>query len=561
MGGVEDGAVMRLRLAKAFIYRGKGTSYNAGFLHQLLFLSPESRTTRTFLPFETRSTVLGWYTNMALYSVSTIAGALAALVSSAVHAAVSLTSAPTSHSAISCGDNSTEWQQCNSYAGNINVNRHEYPNDTLFFWAFEKEDGSLTADNSTEPWAVWLQGGPGTSSLYGLFTENGPMHVVPNEKRLTKNKHAWNNLIDYIWVDQPVGVGYSTAERHGYVKGQDQIGTDFVGFLSNLVQVFPSLATRPFYLTGESYAGRYIPYIAKTLFSMPDPPVKLAKIMVGDPAFGSVDEFKTMPTLSLIETYPQLIAYDTEVYDYFKEQAHLCRLDLNLSYPQTGGKFPTIKLRHGQKQKFESGTLDEDPNMADDPFQAQTSQRFFSSSYNGFLSEVQGYFAKRPGSGIAPRREDREQAREAWKRNLNLSGGAKGKGTIDPWYGCFVWEEIVGYAVNFTYPWSETQEYYDFDVPDVLKPRPAIDPSFFLNNPTVREAIHAPAQNWTHSIKYPWGSKNGSSDPSPEPMVFFDELATNMTNNGVHMIIYVGNDDGISPHFGTEVTIQVRSSA
>lgn len=35
-------------------------------------------------------------------------------------------------------------------------------------------------------------------------------------------------------------------------------------------------------------------------------------------------------------------------------------------------------------------------------------------------------------------------------------------------------------------------------------------------------------------------------------MVFFDQLATNMTNNGVHMIIYVGNDDGISPHFGTE---------
>lgn len=35
-------------------------------------------------------------------------------------------------------------------------------------------------------------------------------------------------------------------------------------------------------------------------------------------------------------------------------------------------------------------------------------------------------------------------------------------------------------------------------------------------------------------------------------MVFFDELATNMTNHGVQMIIYVGNDDGVSPHFGTE---------
>lgn len=41
-------------------------------------------------------------------------------------------------------------------------------------------------------------------------------------------------------------------------------------------------------------------------------------------------------------------------------------------------------------------------------------------------------------------------------------------------------------------------------------------------------------------------------------MTFFTELATNATNNDVRIITYVGNDDGISPHFGTEVTIQVR---
>ena len=40
-------------------------------------------------------------------------------------------------------------------------------------------------------------------------------------------------------------------------------------------------------------------------------------------------------------------------------------------------------------------------------------------------------------------------------------------------------------------------------------------------------------------------------------MLFFTELATNATQHGVHIITYVGNDDGISPHFGTEVTIQV----
>jgi hypothetical protein len=49
-----------------------------------------------------------------------------------------------------------------NWAGNIPVNRANHPNDTLFFWAFEKEDGSLTRpanDQSDEPWGIWMNGG------------------------------------------------------------------------------------------------------------------------------------------------------------------------------------------------------------------------------------------------------------------------------------------------------------------------------------------------------------------------------------------------------------------
>ena len=46
-----------------------------------------------------------------------------------------------------------------SFAGNIPVNRAGHPNDTLFFWAFEKANGSLTSTSSTDPWLIWLQGG------------------------------------------------------------------------------------------------------------------------------------------------------------------------------------------------------------------------------------------------------------------------------------------------------------------------------------------------------------------------------------------------------------------
>ena len=76
---------------------------------------------------------------------------------------------------------------------------------------------------------------PGSSSMDGLFNENGPLRVALQDgdttgKKLimTPNSYSWTNLTDMFYVDQPVGTGYSTADRHGYVADQDQVGEDFV---------------------------------------------------------------------------------------------------------------------------------------------------------------------------------------------------------------------------------------------------------------------------------------------------------------------------------------------
>ncbi|KAJ6607825.1 alpha beta-hydrolase [Mycena sp. CBHHK59/15] len=403
-----------------------------------------------------------------------------------------------------------------SFAGNVGVDRPNHPNATLFFWAFEKANGTLTGSAAdTDPWIIWLNGGPGSSSMIGMMTENGPLQVT-GDYSIVQNNFSWNKLADTFWIDQPVGTGYSTSDATGYVPDEDQMGRDFVGFLTNLVKIFPSLANRPLHLAGESYAGTYIPYITKTIFSTPNPPVNLTKMIVGDGTLGSGATFEQVPTLTTIETYPQLISYDPDVFDYFKTQEHLCGYDLNFTYPQNG-HFPPYATRR--------------------------------SAQNGRISK-----ASRSAKRELVRREER---RQSWKRSLE----GRANGTLDPYYGCFIYFELLDYATNFSFPWSSPLGGIDvYNIPDALNPEVPSDPTVFMNDKKTRAALHAPtSKNWTQSFNFPFGgTANGTSfnDPSPEPMVFLSDLATNATARGVGIVFYSGNDDSLVPHRGTEVVIQ-----
>ncbi|THH11307.1 hypothetical protein EW145_g733 [Phellinidium pouzarii] len=459
-----------------------------------------------------------------------------------------------------------------NWAGSITVNRTNHPNDTLFFWGFESRSGSLTAgadENSSEPWAIWLNGGPGASSILGLLLENGPIHVDVGGS-LVPNNESWDKLVDYIWVDQPVGTGYSTAESDGgYIEDEDQMGQDFLNFLNNLVKVFPSLGTRPLLLTGESYAGTYIPYITKAIFSTPNPPVNLNKIAIGNGGMGSESEYEELPALSVIETYPQLIGYDTDVYNYFKEQAHLCGYDFNLTYPQNG-KFPPVGPA---------------TQPTDEARAAELLSKSAALTRQNLVAIANG--TPRPAAGLVRRshppsvREvrEREHRRSAWKaekkamRKRDLTGRANG--TIDPYYGCFLTSEVMDYALNFSLPWNLSSEvviesqdafgpFNPYNIPDARAPPSILDPTIFLNDNQTRTALHAPtSKNWTLQITYPFNSSeqiaanaNPFGDPSVEPVAFFDELASNATERNVSVIIYVGNDDSVVPHFSSEISIQ-----
>ncbi|KAJ7831716.1 alpha/beta-hydrolase [Mycena olivaceomarginata] len=436
-----------------------------------------------------------------------------------------------------------------NFAGNIPVNRAGHPNNTLFFWAFEhaSKNGSLTAPadaNNTDPWIIWLQGGPGSSGMIALTTENGPIHLQPNNSWFI-NEFSWNSLADTIWVDQPVGTGFSTSDSTGYVPDEDQTGEDFIGFLSNLVKVFPSLATRPLFLTGESYAGMYIPYITKHIFQHSNPPVNLRKIAIGDGSLGSQATVEHLPILNVIETYPALIGYDQQVFEFFREQTHLCGFDLNLTYPQNG-HFPTLNLIRPTQHLALSQSLLEPTEDRARTLQKTASARF---------TELHGRDALFKRSDFHERREAEHQQ---WKRDLS----GRANGTIDPFYGCSLLDELIDYAVNFTFPWTNG-EFDVYDVPDATSPEPFKNASTFFNDNRTRAALHSPtSKDWIRNFNYPFGSVHNRSrgnqygDPSVEPIAFLSDLATNASTHNVSIVFYSGNDDALVQHRGTEVIIQ-----
>ena len=117
-----------------------------------------------------------------------------------------------------------------------------------------------------KPWALWLNGGPGCSSMEGLFTENGPFKLAQNGT-LKPNPYSWTNLTSMLYLESPIGVGFSFTLNQ---KDMDKIGdrtatNDAARAMLTFLTIFPEYAKRDFYITGESYAGKYVPRLMRKL--------------------------------------------------------------------------------------------------------------------------------------------------------------------------------------------------------------------------------------------------------------------------------------------------------
>ncbi|XRM46197.1 hypothetical protein ABZX51_009243 [Aspergillus tubingensis] len=121
----------------------------------------------------------------------------------------------------------------------------------LFFWYFESQN-----DPFHDPLTLWMTGGPGDSSMIGLFEEVGPCRINEFGNGTDHNPWAWTKNSSLLFVDQPVDVGFSYIDE-GYELPHDsrEAAVDMHRFLQLFIsEVFPHKQLLPVHLSGESYA-------------------------------------------------------------------------------------------------------------------------------------------------------------------------------------------------------------------------------------------------------------------------------------------------------------------
>ena len=149
--------------------------------------------------------------------------------------------------------------------------------DDMFYWLFKSRNNATSA-----PLVLWLTGGPGCSSELAIFYENGPF-TINDDLSLKRNNFSWNENSNLLFIDQPVGTGYSQArDPTHFARNEKMVAENFYKFLLKFMMKYPEFKGRPMYITGESYAGHYIPAIANYIVQNPFSDFNLRGIAIGN---------------------------------------------------------------------------------------------------------------------------------------------------------------------------------------------------------------------------------------------------------------------------------------
>eukprot|EP00243_Klebsormidium_subtile_P010679 TRINITY_DN577_c0_g1_i1.p1 TRINITY_DN577_c0_g1~~TRINITY_DN577_c0_g1_i1.p1 ORF type:complete len:590 (+),score=177.93 TRINITY_DN577_c0_g1_i1:122-1771(+) len=148
------------------------------------------------------------------------------------------------------------------YAGYFRLNR---THDARMFYFFFESRGN----KSTDPVVLWMTGGPGCSSELAVFAENGPFKIDNETLELSWNPYGWDKVSNLVYVDQPIGTGFSYShDPRDIVHTEKGVSEDMYDFLLAFYEAHPEYKDHDFFITGESYAGHYVPAVAAKVHAM-----------------------------------------------------------------------------------------------------------------------------------------------------------------------------------------------------------------------------------------------------------------------------------------------------
>ena len=221
------------------------------------------------------------------------------------------------------------------FSGFVNV--EEETDSNLFYWFFRDEN--LT---SNAPLVIWINGGPGSSSQLGNILENGPLKLVKDSANITKvhslKGQAWNAVANVVYVDQPVGVGFSYGHRN--ITEGSQIGLYMLKFIQGFYELYPEMKGRKFYISGESYGGKYLPAIASAIIdynanATEDEKIQLDGVLIGN---GFVDPIVQRLSIRELSIGAGLIQFDSiPELDIMEKRCHYSNSIKDVQAPEVCG--------------------------------------------------------------------------------------------------------------------------------------------------------------------------------------------------------------------------------
>ncbi|CAM6114669.1 unnamed protein product [Calypogeia fissa] len=156
----------------------------------------------------------------------------------------------------------------------------------LFYAFYEASSSSAPVDET--PLILWLNGGPGCSSLIGCFYELGPW-IVDENGEIHSNPWSWNRRYGVLFVDSPAGTGFSVEESSNDIpRDSETVAQQLLHAVHHFVTDNGGFRSRPLFLAGESYAGKYLPALAYYILNQPNGngghklASQLAGIMIGN---------------------------------------------------------------------------------------------------------------------------------------------------------------------------------------------------------------------------------------------------------------------------------------